>query len=119
MNIKMQQHFCQNCDKLQLLIGLFSCIHIKLLINVLETSNISVPHHRVHCSWNNRVCIYQQIDVNSSLTFVTICIGGVAKGVKGVLESFLQCIRCSAIFCMGFFLILQRSRQSCEGDFLS
>ena len=37
--------------------------------------------------------------------FVTICIGGVAKGVKGVLESFIQCIRYSAIFCMGVFLI--------------
>ena len=24
---------------------------------------------------------------------VTICIGGVAKGVKGVLEYFIQCIR--------------------------
>ena len=31
----------------------------------------------------------------------------VAKGVKGMLESFIQCIRCSAIFCMGVFLILQ------------
>ena len=62
--------------------------------------------------------IYQQIDVNSTLTFVTICIGGVANGAEGVLEPFIQCIRCSAILCMGFFLILQRARQSCEGDFL-
>ena len=81
--------------------------HKKIFINVLETSNISVPHHPVHCSLNNRVYIYQQIDVNSTLTFVTICIGGVANGVEGVLEPFIQCIRCSAIFCMGFSLILQ------------
>ena len=48
--------------------------------------------------------IYQQIDVNNTLTFVTmICIGGVANGVEGVLEPFIQCIRCSAIFCMFFF----------------
>ena len=62
--------------------------------------------------------IYQQIDVNSTLTFVTICIGGVANGVEGVLEPFIQSMRYSAIFCMGFFLILHRARQSCEGDFL-
>ena len=62
--------------------------------------------------------IYQQTDVNNTLTFVTICIGGVANCVEGVLEPFIQCIRCSAIFCMGFFLILQRARQSCKGDFL-
>ena len=49
--------------------------------------------------------IYQQMDVNSTLTFVTICIRGVANGVEGVLEPFIQCIRCSAILCMGFFLI--------------
>ena len=58
------------------------------------------------------IYIYQQIDVNSTLTFVTICIGGLANGVEGVLEPFIQCIRCSAIFCMGFSLILQRARQS-------
>ena len=48
--------------------------------------------------------------------FVTICIGGVANGIEGVLEPFIQCIRYSAIFCMGFFLILQRARQSCEEE---
>ena len=58
--------------------------------------------------------IYQQIDVNSTSMFITICIGGVANGIEGVLEPFIQCIRYSAIFCMGFFLILQRARQSCE-----
>ena len=50
---------------------------------------------------------YQLIDVNSTSMLVTICIGGVANGVKGVLEPFIQCIRYSAIFCMGVFLILQ------------
>ena len=50
---------------------------------------------------------YQLIDVNSTSMTVTICIGGVAKGVKGVLEPFIQCIRYSAIFCMGVFLLLQ------------
>ena len=45
---------------------------------------------------------YQQIDVNSMSTFVTICVSGVANGVKGVLESFIQCLICSAKFCMGF-----------------
>ena len=29
---------------------------------------------------------YQLIDANSTSMLVTICIGGVAKGVKGVLE---------------------------------
>ena len=38
---------------------------------------------------------------------VISCIGGVAKGVIGVLEYFIQCIRYSAIFCMGVILILQ------------
>ena len=61
--------------------------------------------------------IYQQIDVNSTSMFVTICIGGVANGIEGVWEPFIQCIRYSAIFCMGFFLIiLQRARQSCEEE---
>ena len=50
---------------------------------------------------------YQLIDVNSTSMPVTICIGGFAKSVKGVLESFIQRIRYSAIFCMGVFLILQ------------
>ena len=50
---------------------------------------------------------YQLLDVISTSMFVTICIGGVAKGVKGVLESFIQCIRYSAIFCMDVFLKLQ------------
>ena len=53
---------------------------------------------------------YQLIDVNSTVStsmLVTICIGGIAKGVKGVLEPFIQCIRYSAIFCIGVFLILQ------------
>ena len=50
---------------------------------------------------------YQLINVNSTSPLVTICIGGVAKGVKGVLESFLQCIRYIAVFFMGVFLILQ------------
>ena len=63
-------------------------------------------------------CIYQQIDVNNTSMFVTICIGCVVNGVEGVLEPFIQCIRYSAIFCMGFFLILQRARQSCEEGFL-
>ena len=44
---------------------------------------------------------YQQIDVNSMSTFVTICVGSIASGVKGVLES-IQFLRCSVIFCMGF-----------------
>ena len=51
--------------------------------------------------------LYQLIEVNSTSMLVTICMGGVAKGVKGVLEPFIQCIRYSAIFCMGLFLILQ------------
>ena len=51
--------------------------------------------------------LYQLIDVNSISMIVTLCIGGVVKGVKGVLEPFIQCIRYSAIFCMGVFLILQ------------
>ena len=38
------------------------------------------------------------------------------KGIEGVLEPFIQCIRYSAIFCMGFFLILQRARQTCEKE---
>ena len=46
---------------------------------------------------------YQLIDVNSTSMLVTICIGGIAKSVKGVLESFIQCIRYSAIFCMVYF----------------
>ena len=50
---------------------------------------------------------FQLIDVNSTSMLVTICIGGVVKGVKGVLVSFIQCIRYSAILCMGVFLILQ------------
>ena len=50
---------------------------------------------------------YQLIDANNTSMLVTICIGGVAKGVKGVLESFIQCIRYSAIFYMDEFLILQ------------
>ena len=50
---------------------------------------------------------YQLFDVNSTSMLVTICIGGNAKGVKGVLESFIQCIRYSVIFCMGVFLILR------------
>ena len=50
--------------------------------------------------------LYQLIDVNSTSMLVTICIGGVVKGVKGVLEPFIQCIRYSAIFCVGLFLIL-------------
>ena len=50
---------------------------------------------------------YQPTDINSTSMLVTICIGGVAKGVKGVLEYFMKCIRYSAIFCMGVFLILQ------------
>ena len=50
---------------------------------------------------------YQLIDVNSTSMLVTISIGGVAIAVKGVLESFIQYIRYSAIFCMGVFLILQ------------
>ena len=50
---------------------------------------------------------YQLIDVSCTSMLVTICIGGVAKGVKGVVEYFIQCIRNSAIFCMTVFLILQ------------
>ena len=50
---------------------------------------------------------YQLIYVNSTSMIVTICIGGVEKGVNGVLEPFIQCIRYSAILCMGVFLILQ------------
>ena len=50
--------------------------------------------------WEKELCV-------SAPVLVTICIGGVAKVVKGVLESFIQCNRYSAIFCMGVFLILQ------------
>ena len=50
---------------------------------------------------------YTLIDVNNTSIIVTICIGGVAKGVNGVLEPFIQCIRYSAIFCLSIFLILQ------------
>ena len=49
----------------------------------------------------------QLIDINITSMLVTYCIGGIVKGVKGVLEYFLHCIRYSAIFCMGVFLILQ------------
>ena len=45
----------------------------------------------------------QLIDINSTSLLVTFCIGGVAKCVKGVLEYFIQCIRYSAIFCMGVY----------------
>ena len=44
---------------------------------------------------------------NSDLIRLYKSMRGVAKGVKGVLESFIQCIRYSAVFCMGVFLILQ------------
>ena len=40
---------------------------------------------------------YQQIDITSTSMLVTICIGGVAKGVKGVLESFIQ-IHCDIMY---------------------
>ena len=50
---------------------------------------------------------YQQIAVNSTSRFVTVCLGDIANGVTRVFESCIQCLRYSAIFCMGFFLILQ------------
>ena len=50
--------------------------------------------------------LYQLIDINNTSMLVTICFGVVAKGVKGVLGYFIQCIRYSAIFCTGVFLIL-------------
>ena len=47
--------------------------------------------------------LYQLIYVNSISMLVTICTRGVLKGVKGVLESFIQCIRYSAIFVWVYF----------------
>ena len=49
----------------------------------------------------------QQIAVNITSMFDTICLGDVANGVIRVLESCIQCLRYSAKFCIGFFLILQ------------
>ena len=49
---------------------------------------------------------YQQIAVYSTSMFVIVCLGDVANGVTGVSESCIQCLRYSAIFCMGFSKIL-------------
>ena len=75
-------------------------------INVFETSNNSV-HITMFTVPGISEYPYQQIAVNSASMFVTVCLGDVANGVTVVLESCIQCLRYSAIFCMGFFLILQ------------
>ena len=51
--------------------------------------------------------LYQKIAVNSTSMVVSVCLGDVANCVTGVLEACIQCLRYSAIYCMGFFLILQ------------
>ena len=63
-------------------------------------------------------CIYQQIDVNSISMFITICVGGVTNGVEGVLEPFVQCIRYSAIFWMGFWYCSELDKAVKEVSYL-
>ena len=75
-------------------------------INVFETSNtfyhiimLTVPGISGYP--------YQQIAVKSTSMFVSVYLGDVANGDTGVLEACIQCLKYSAIFCMGVFLILQ------------
>ena len=58
--------------------------------------------------------LYQQFHANSTCMFDAVFLCCVTNRVKGVLVSFIPCLRYSGIYCMGLLLILHKQDGEAE-----